>query len=147
MTVILLVLTQSGKISFGSVNFLRPTSTTTVKGKTFDVIVVKKKEDLEIGLSKTNKLDENKGMLFIFDNKAQHAFWMKDMKFSIDIVFINDDKIAEIIENIPSPTDKNSILPIYKPRENANKVLEINAGLVKKYNIKVGDKVEFKNVT
>jgi len=83
------------------------------------------------GLSGRAGLTENQGMFFIFGSQDMHGFWMKDMKFPIDIVWIRGEKIVEFAENAaPEPADK---------------VLEIKAGLAEKLELKVGDKIIFLN--
>jgi len=91
------------------------------------------------GLSGRDSLAENTGLLFVFDRPGRHGFWMKDMKFSLDIIWIMDDTIVDIWPNAPSPT-KGNILR-YAPKSQANYVLEVNSGFAEKYNIKVGDSV------
>lgn len=98
-------------------------------------------ESLRIqGLSGRNKLGKNKGMLFVFDNKDYYKFWMKDMKFPLDIIFINDDRIVDIKENLAVPSGNQ--IPSYRTKEKANYVLEVNAGFCKDNHIRVGDKVD-----
>lgn len=94
------------------------------------------------GLSAKQKLNENEGMLFIFESVGNYGFWMKGMLFNIDIIFIKDNQIVDIAENMPYSKSENNIA-IASSKEKANLVLEVNSGLVKKYNIKVGDKVLF----
>lgn len=78
------------------------------------------------------------GMLFIFSNPSKRSFWMKDMKFGLDIVWINGDKIIDILKNVPPP--KNGESPaVVSPSAAADKVLELPAGSAEKFNIKVGD--------
>lgn len=115
----------------------------TIGEKTFRVQVVEKPEALQKGLSGKSSLPDDQGMLFLFADKGDHPFWMKDMKFAIDIIFINDNKIVSIIENAPAPKTANENLPLYRSDEPANKVLEVKAGSVKKYNIKDGDQITF----
>ncbi len=89
------------------------------------------------GLSGRPGLAENKGMLFIFKIPYKYGFWMKDMNFPIDIIWINSDKIVDFAENVqPSAGDS---LPIFRPSAAADKVLELSAGSVERLNIKVGD--------
>ena len=98
-------------------------------------------EEKQQGLSGREKICENCGMLFIFDKKDIRSFWMKDMKFSIDIIWINSDKIVKITENAKLPQGEN--IPAYSSDKKVNFVLEVNAGFCEKNNIKVGDKVLF----
>ena len=63
------------------------------------------------------------------------------MKFPIDIIWINNDKIVQITKNADLTQAKN--IPTYTPKQKASKVLEVNAGFCEKHNIKVGDKVLF----
>jgi uncharacterized membrane protein (UPF0127 family) len=123
-------------------------TTATVGNKIYKLIVVKTEIDKQKGLSGKNSLPNDSGMLFLFQEKSKPAFWMKNMKFSIDILFINDSKIVDIVENAKNPSAKQNTneLPIYKPSEDANYVLEINAGEVEKNKIKKGDTVIFKGV-
>lgn len=92
------------------------------------------------GLSNRERLAEDSGMLFIFDNSGYHTFWMKDMNFPIDIIWIHDNRIVDITENIPP--EKDNKLTIYKPSKPVKFVLEVNAGFSEKNNFKVGDTVE-----
>ena len=92
------------------------------------------------GLSGRERLEEDQGMLFVFDKSAYHTFWMKDMNFPIDIIWIQDNHVLDITENIPPEEDKD--LTIYKPSEPVKFVLEVNAGFSKKRNFKIEDPVE-----
>ena len=83
----------------------------------------------------------NHGMLFIFDNYLQPSFWMKDMHFPLDIIWIKDNTIVKIDKNVPLENNQN--LTKYKPQQPINKVLEVNAGYTRRYDIKVGNKIKF----
>lgn len=109
-----------------------------VNDKTLNVKIAKSEKDKQIGLSKTNKIAENQGMLFIFDDSDFHSFWMKNMKFPIDIIYIKGDKVTTVIENAKPSTSSDENLEIFQPDEASDKVLEVNAGIAKKYNIKKG---------
>lgn len=121
------------------------TSTATINNQTFDLLIAKTPEEKQIGLSEKTSLPQNAGMLFPFETPGNYPFWMKNMKFAIDIIYIRDNKIITIFKNAQpakSPTDS---LPVYNSEEPADTVLEINAGLSDKYNFKKGDEVEIKN--
>ncbi len=117
-------------------------STTTINGNVFQTEVARTDKERRIGLSKYDSLPENKSMLFVFDQPGYFQFWMKDMKFPIDIIFILDKKVVYVVKNAPiAKTDAE--LKQYHPDSPANYVLEINAGLSEKYNIKKGDMIKF----
>jgi uncharacterized membrane protein (UPF0127 family) len=80
-------------------------------------------------------------MLFLFDPKETPSFWMKDMLFPIDIIFINDGTVVTVYKNVQPPIDGQN-LPLYKPNQPIDDVLEINAGLSEQYGIKEGDSVK-----
>ena len=90
----------------------------------------------EKGLSGREFLDPHSGMLFIFPIDGQHGIWMKDMNFSIDIIWINSHFEVTHIEHNVSPS---TYPEIFKPTQDAKFVVELNAGFVRKYNIKIGD--------
>lgn len=92
------------------------------------------------GLSGRKNMEIDHGMLFLFPEKNHHSFWMKDMQFSLDFVWIEDDTIRDLAQDVPIPLTA-TYLPIYKPHDAINKILEINAGEIKKYGFKIGDKV------
>jgi len=92
------------------------------------------------GLSGRTQLAANKGMLFMFETKDIYAFWMKDMQFPLDFIWIDQDTVVDITENVPPPLTA-TYLPRYQPKQPVDKVLEINAGQVEQNNIKIGDKI------
>ncbi len=94
------------------------------------------------GLSGRKSLTENESMLFVFDQPGKHSFWMKDMNFSIDIIWIDEDLRVVYIKENATPT---SYPETFGPDENAKYVLEVVAGFSEKNNLKVGDNAKFSN--
>ncbi len=90
-----------------------------------------------LGLSNRNSMLKNHGMLFIFDNLESHKIWMKDMNFSLDIIWLNEYSEVIYIERNISP---NTFPKSFGPNKPSRYVLEFNAGFVSKNSIKVGDK-------
>lgn len=96
----------------------------------------------ERGLSGRPELEEGTGMLFVFEKPAFYGFWMKDMQFPIDIIWINEEKkVIGVSEGL----EPGSYPEIYYPREMILYALEVPAGFVSENNIKEGD--EFKLVS
>lgn len=93
------------------------------------------------GLSGREPLPDKHGMLFPMARADYHNFWMKDMKFDLDIFWIRDNKIVDISDNVPAPV-RNEIPVTVQPKEPADHVLELNADFVEKYGVKIGDGVE-----
>ena len=122
------------------------TPTATINNHTFKLELAKTQQEKQIGLSKKKILEKNAGMLFKFEKRGYYSFWMKDMKFPIDIIYIKDNRIVTIHKNVNPPINANERLPIYNSKEPADTILEINAGLSEKYNFKEKDLVEFKNI-
>lgn len=91
------------------------------------------------GLSGRESLPKNYGMLFIFDDFAVRKFWMKDVQFSLDFVWIRDNKVVGIVYGAEPEVGDN--LTIYESPEPVDRVLEVNAGEISNYGIKVGDAV------
>ena len=117
----------------------------TIDDKEIFVDVARSDEEKARGLSGRLKLNENEGMLFIFDQKSQPPFWMLDMNFPIDIIWLDDNTIVDIDKNVPNPVPgtPDYQLPLYTPEKPMNYVLEVNAGFCEKNSIEVGDSVEF----
>lgn len=102
----------------------------------FDIVISKTKAELTQGLSNTHQIEENEGMLFIFPESGYYPFWMKDMNYSIDIVWINESyRIVYIKENATSDSYPNSFVS----KEEAKYVLEVKSGYVKAHDISVGE--------
>lgn len=116
--------------------------------KTYKLILAKTDKQKVLGLSGRDSLPKDTGMLFIFEEKGEYEFWMKNMKFPIDILYISDNKVVEIVENAPIPADNQdpSTLPVYAPGVPINYVLELAAGQVKENKVKEGDAIEFKGL-
>ena len=124
----------------------KKTPIVTIIDHSFKVTVAVSQQEQEIGLSKTKSLQQDQGMIFLFQKPGYYSFWMKDMKFPIDIIYINQDTIVTIKENAQPPKNDTENPTIYSPTEPSNKVLEIQAGLSQKYNFKNGDKVKYENL-
>lgn len=114
-----------------------------IGGASFDVRVADTDKTRAQGLSGARGLAENEGMLFLFIVPGTYGFWMKEMRFPIDIVWIRSGAVAGYSENLPPTTggelDEN--LKIYYPPGEIDAALEIPAGSVRKSGITEGQSV------
>ena len=94
----------------------------------------------EKGLSGKESLRSDEGMLFVFDQAGAYQFWMKDMRFPIDILWIKDDMIADITTDAAVPTP-GEVLPTYFPKVSVDRALEVNAGFAKAHGLRIGTPV------
>jgi uncharacterized membrane protein (UPF0127 family) len=113
-----------------------------VGGVKFDVLVVDTPQTREQGLSGRTGLEERQGMLFVFDKPDQYVFWMKDMLFPMDILYIRNGRIVDMALNMPPP--KTGETPVsFQPSEAADRVLEVAAGTAQKLGWTKGTRVSY----
>jgi len=94
------------------------------------------------GLMFRERLDDGAGMLFVGDKETMPAFWMKNMKFALDMIFISaDKKVVDIKQNFQPCMVENC--PDYFSKAPARYILEVRAGFVEKNKISIGDSVAF----
>ncbi len=91
------------------------------------------------GLSDTKELNDGTGMFFIFEDADTHGIWMKDMNFSIDIIWF--DRFGSIV-HIEESVSPDTYPTVFEPEKDASFVLEVPAGFVGRSNIKLGDTID-----
>lgn len=112
---------------------------------TIHVEVAVTNAEKEKGLGYRDSLPVNTGMLFVYQNKDRYGFWMKDMRFPLDFIWITGNTVVDVSQNIPQP-DNDTVQPVnVAPNVPVDKVLEVNAGVIKSLGIHVGDTVQFTN--
>ena len=133
---IILLIFLSASIIFGIIYFSKH-GIVEIGGQNFFVELAKTPEKQMQGLGGRVKMREKEGMLFDFGKYGEYSFWMKDTKFDLDILWINEGKIVYIAKNV-----SHESIETINPQITADKVLEINSGLTDKYNFKIGDSVK-----
>ena len=109
--------------------------------------------DRQQGLMFRENLPQGQGMLFVFEDEGRYGFWMKNMKFPIDIIWIDKEKrVVDIKPNL-SPCqevresfaggDREKSCEIFEPRAKALYALEVEAGFCRRNKIEIGDRVSF----
>src|SRR3989338_2245510 len=113
-----------------------PHYTLTLAGASVHVDLAQTPAELKKGLSGRASLPQGEGMLFVFENDDKHSFWMNDMYFSIDIIWLAaDGKVVHIASNLsPDTYPRNFTSP--KP---ARFVLEVPAGWAAAHQVHIGD--------
>jgi uncharacterized protein len=96
-----------------------------------------------LGLSGRESIEENQGMLFTFAVPHFPTFWMKDMNFPIDMVWLKSNEVVDITKNAPNePGVTDDKLKTYTSKKPADSVLELKAGWADRNGLKIGDKIE-----
>jgi uncharacterized membrane protein (UPF0127 family) len=128
---------------FGRANSPLVNGQLSINNATFDIEIASTTLEQTRGLSFRPSLGANDGMLFIFGAGGVQSFWMKDMNFPLDMIWISGTTVVGFAQNVPAPASSTALwsLPVYTSPNNTDKVLEVNAGTVAKYNIRVGDAV------
>jgi uncharacterized protein len=109
-----------------------------LKGE-FDIEIAATEKASMQGLMYRESMDKNQGMLFDPQGLTKTPFWMKNTYIALDIIFIDNDKKIMHIEENTHPYSEQTLDPegVYRY------ALEINAGLSKQLEIKIGDKVSW----
>jgi len=105
-----------------------------------DVELAQDEAERQLGLMYRDKMAENQGMLFVFDDEITRSFWMKNTVLSLDMLFINGKNEIVTIHKSTTPYSEES----YTSAKPAKFVLELNAGFTDKYKIAVGDRISWR---
>jgi hypothetical protein len=120
----------------GELEFLDPNNNVVKK---IDIEIADTQDKTTQGLMFRKTMEEDQGMLFIFDSEDYKSFWMKETYFSLDIIYANSDKEIVTIHSYTMPLAEQT----YPSGEPAQYVVEVIAGFTKKYNIKEGYKLRW----
>lgn len=108
----------------------------------FTVEIADTEEKRQTGYMYRPTIGEYNGMLFVFPQPVNHPFWMKNVEFGLDMLFLSKDLVVvDLKQNVPpckqvDPSQKNC--PYYPPESNYTFVLEMKAGNAEKHGIKKG---------
>lgn len=111
-----------------------------VKSPKIQVELVNTQSSIEQGLSGRAELGAD-GMLFVFAQKHIPSFWMKEMQFDLDFVWLSGGQVVDLTANVPAPAPNTPLseLPTYSPVQPVDWVLELPAGLIEQWQIKLSD--------
>lgn len=108
--------------------------------KRYSLVVASTSAERMLGLGRRASLPDSQGMLFVFNRPAEQCFWMKDMQFSLDIIWLSSSKrIEQIMTNVSPGTYPQT----FCPPSPAKYVIELNAGQVKQAGIHTGEALKF----
>jgi uncharacterized membrane protein (UPF0127 family) len=111
-------------------------------GKTFQVELMVRDEDRAMGLMFRSSLPQDRGLLFVFDRTDFYGFWMKNCRFPIDMIWLDEEKrVVHLAEAVPPC--RTDPCPVYEPLRRARYVIELNAGQARREKAVVGATVSF----
>ncbi|MDR4491035.1 MAG: DUF192 domain-containing protein [Candidatus Nitrosocosmicus sp.] len=143
--VVVLWLLNAGEIGFSDANpnDNRTSSTVRIDDMNITAILALTPEEQSTGLAIKETMKENEGMLFVFDTPKKYSFWMKDMKFPIDIIWLDSKKKIVHIEDRLEPCVFLLLCPSYAPTTDSLYVLEVVSNFTNKHEVRIGDQVLF----
>ena len=138
--VILIVFVVALFLLLNNTSYLKNIKQVRISGEEIQVELALTQEERLQGLSNRTNLNPGSGMLFIFEQSGEHPFWMKEMNFPLDMIWINENMKVVYIKNNAQPNDYPQI---YGKGYDAKYVLEVVADFIEQHNLKIGDSVRF----
>ncbi|MBP9762667.1 DUF192 domain-containing protein [Patescibacteria group bacterium] len=117
----------------------------TIAGKPYRLEVVRTDAAREQGLSNRPALLPGTGMRFVFETPDRYTFWMKNMRFPIDIIFVQDGTIVNIANNLPYPKTSTETPASVRPPQAFTEAIELPAGDADKLGLKIGQRIDLVN--
>jgi len=130
--------TEPQFVKEGEVTFLKNGTKQVVKR--IDVEVANNPTERSQGMMYRSQMDDDKGMLFIFDHSDSQSFWMKNTILPLDIMFIDSEGVIDTIYRKTTPYSERSL----PSRRKVQFVVEVNGGWSDKNGVKESDLIEFK---
>ena len=134
---ILAALVLSGCASAGAGSWVE------LKGKRFSVEIAANEAERERGLMFRDELPTDHGMLFIHDTEEPQAYWMKNTRIPLDILYFDHQRHLVSMQQRVPPCSAGDQCPPYASEGAALYVLELNAGQAESIGAKTGDEVKF----
>jgi uncharacterized membrane protein (UPF0127 family) len=129
---------------FGEPDEPEPDAWLEIRGQRVSIEIADTPEKQRKGLGERDALDWDHGMYFEYSQSGFYAFWMKGMRFSIDILWLRDGRIVGIEANVPFEKGGNG--PTVRPRELTDAVLEVPAGYSSAAGWMIGDRVHLERI-
>lgn len=130
------------RLYYGRLKFRNITGT--YKNHKLALEVADTTEKRRLGLSFRGGLNEGKGMLFVYPDLRRNIIWMMNMRFSIDVLWLDEQKrIVYMVKNAPKSSSWLDFA-IYNPRPESMYVIELPVGTAKKQKIRLGNKINFR---
>lgn len=140
----------SGDAAKGKPAAVKPPAVTTgprvglPSGAVFSVEIARTDQEKAQGLMFRESLARNASMIFLFEGLEIRPFWMKNCHFPLDIVYLRGDRIVDVLLNVPPcPGDP---CPTFPPRQEADTVLEVNAGIAKEHGLAAGARLVYQDI-
>lgn len=118
------------------------TATAEIAEATIQLEVAQTPQQQATGLMYRDCLADDRGMLFPFGTARIARFWMKNVPISLDMIFLNGDRVVGIAADVP-PCQVNPC-PVYGPEAKVNQVIELGGGRAEELGIKIGDQIKVK---
>lgn len=128
-----------GVMGYRSIGHFHAAEQIMVAGHSFTVELARTPAEWEKGLMNRTSLQEDHGMLFIFPDSQIRTFWMKNTVIPLDIIFINDSQVVDLVTIEPATGES---IPTYTSKASGNYVLEIPAGSSQSSGIGIGSIVK-----
>lgn len=119
-------------------------ATVEMGGEIIELEVAQTPEQQSIGLMYREEVAANQGMLFPMNPPRVPAFWMKNVKIPLDMIFVREGKIAAIAHSVP-PCEEDPC-PTYTPKVIIDQVIELRGGRAKELELEIGDSIEVKSL-
>jgi uncharacterized protein len=129
--------------SYGRRVYDYKTTVLNIGGEDFNTEIADTADLQTLGLSYRKSISKNSAMLFVFADSGVYSFWMKDMNFPIDIIWLDSDKTITYIEKNLSPS---TYPQTFGPTTPSKYVLEVAPGTADRLGVHVGNKLFFKDL-
>ena len=133
---------QNAEVIVENGQMLPITAIAEVGEETIQLEVAQTPEQQALGLMFRESLADNRGMLFPFEFERTARFWMKNVPISLDIIFLNGDRVVGIAVNVPGC--KAEPCPVYGPEALVDQVLELRGGRAEELGIDINDRILIK---
>ena len=124
-------------------NAQEPSSATVIlpSGKVITAEIAIDPEKRRLGYMFREHIGPDEGMLFVFERKARHDFWMKNCKVSLDIIWLDEDLTVVQIAREAPPCPESGPCPSIVPLRPARYVLELAGGAAARHGVGIGDRL------
>lgn len=120
------------------------TAIANIAGETIELEVAQTPQQQATGLMFRESLEDDRGMLFPFANERTARFWMKNVPISLDMIFLNGDRVVGVAMDVP-PCETEPC-PVYGPEALVDGVIELRGGRAEELGVEIGDRIEIKSL-